>query len=151
MIKRIAIAVALAVVVAAGYALAGTPFGGDDTGFVPPGSPKSDIAKCETKTATNVKKAVDCIIKCHQDRANLKTTDDTGEDNCETGDPKKSCLVKFQKTASKLIGTGCAPCLNSAPAQNALFNTAVTLLDSTNGMVFCASPSGAFIDGGANL
>jgi hypothetical protein len=151
MIKRFAIAVALAVVVAAGYALAGTPFGGDDTGFVPPGSPKSDFAKCEKKYSNSVKKAIDCIVKCHQDRANLKTTDDTGEDNCETGDPKKSCKVKYQKSVSKLIGTGCPNCLNSAAAANALFDTAENLLDGTNGMVFCASPSGAFIDGGANL
>jgi hypothetical protein len=151
MIKRIAIAVALAVAVAAGYALAGTPFGGDDTGYIPPGSPKSDFAKCEKKFSTKVRAAIDCIVKCHQDRANLKTTDDAGEDNCETGDPKKSCKVKYQKAVSKLIGTGCPPCLNSAPAANALFDTAETVLDSTNGMVFCASSSGAFIDGSGTL
>jgi hypothetical protein len=150
MIKKIAIAVALAVVVAAGYALAGTPFGGEDTGYVPPGSPKSDFAKCAVKVSTNVRKAVDCIIKCHQDRGNLKTTDDAGEDNCEGGDPKKSCFAKYLKTRDSILKKPCPTCLDSG-SQDALFNTAETLLDSTNGMVYCASPSGAFIDGAGSL
>jgi len=150
MIKRIAIAVAFAVVVAAGYAMAGTPFGGDDTGYVPPGSPSSDTAKCADKVANNAKKAVDCIIKCHRDRAKLKTTDDTGEDTCETGDPTKSCLAKYDKVVAAILKKPCPACLN-ATAQDALFANVETLTDTTNGQVYCASPSGAFVDGAGSL
>src|SRR5690242_8810037 len=45
----------------------GTPFGGDDTGFIPVA--KSDTAKCEASVGKAVSKAVACIIKCHASRA----------------------------------------------------------------------------------
>jgi hypothetical protein len=150
MIRKIAIAVAFAVVVAAGYAMAGTPFGGDDTGYVPPGTPSSDIAKCEDKVANNAKNATGCIIKCHRDRAKLKLADDTAEDNCEAGDPKKSCFAKYHKTADGILKKPCPSCLNGT-GQIALFNNVELLVDNTNGQVYCASPSGAFVDGAGSL
>src|SRR5262249_50612738 len=142
--------VALAVVVAAGYAMAGTPFGGDDTGYIPPGTPKSDFYKCASKVSTNVRKATDCIIKGHADRAKLKTTDDGGEDNCESGDPTKSCFAKYHKSADGILKKPCPDCLNGTNQLN-LFGTVETLVDGTNGLVYCASPSGAFVDGAGTL
>ena len=121
MIQKIAIAAGFAVVLAAGYSFAGTPFGGDDTGFVPPVSPKSDTAKCEIKVARNVRKAIDCIIKCHIDRAALKTTDDTGEVNCETADVKKSCFAKYAKAREDEL-------LNQSRANTGLLGTAAEVL-----------------------
>jgi len=131
MIQKIAIAAGFAVVLAAGYSFAGTPFGGDDTGFVPPVSPKSDTAKCEIKVARNVRKAIDCIIKCHIDRAALKTTDDTGEVNCETADVKKSCFAKYAKARDAILKKPCPSCVDGT-AQELLFDTELSLREQAN-------------------
>ena len=64
-----------------GTARAQTPFGGDDTGFVPPA--KSAIGKCEAGAGKAVDKLIACILKCHASRASLKLADDTAEDSCE--------------------------------------------------------------------
>jgi hypothetical protein len=48
----------------------GTPFGGDDTGFLPP--PKSTSAKCEAGAAKAEGKLIACIQKCHASRASGK-------------------------------------------------------------------------------
>src|SRR5262249_32719509 len=64
-----------------GTARAQTPFGGDDTGFVPP--PKSAIGKCEAGAGKAVDKLIACIFKCHASRASGKLVDETAEDECE--------------------------------------------------------------------
>lgn len=115
----------------------GTPFGGDDTGDLPP--PKSAIAKCEDTVNKLVGKAVACVIKCHASRASGKLTDDTAEDACETSNAGKSCLEKFTASVGKL--TGCPSCINAA----SLANTIETTLDTSNSLTYCASPSGAFL------
>jgi hypothetical protein len=75
-------------------ARAQTPFGGDDTGFIPPA--KSTIAKCEAGAAKAEGKLIKCILKCHADRASGKLADNTAEESCEksltTG---KSCTALF--------------------------------------------------------
>ena len=131
---------------AIGAAFASTPFGGDDTGFVPPDSPKGPVTKCEVAAATNVSKLVACIIKCHESRATGKLADQTAEEACEQTDPKKSCLAKYQKTEASINKKGgCPPCLD----QDANAANAMAILDGDNGQNFCASPSGAFLDGTA--
>jgi hypothetical protein len=127
--------------VAAGIA-ANPPFGGDDTGFVPP--PKSDVAKCETKASKAAAKLVACIFKCHDSRASGKLADDTAEDACEKGltGKKPSCAAAFANSIAKL--KGCPPCINGS-AMASLASAAEAILDADNGMVYCASPSGAFV------
>jgi hypothetical protein len=123
-------------------AWAATPFGGDDTGFVPPDSPKGPIAKCEAKVSKAVVKLVQCIGKCHDSRASGKLADDTAEDACESG-LGKTCKAKFATAVAKL--TGCPPCLTGA-SLTTLANNIETLVDGTNSQVYCQSPSGAFLD-----
>src|SRR6266849_4226226 len=61
----------------AGVVIAATPFGGDDSGFIPP---DKNSAKCELSVAKNVRKTSACILGCHKKRASGVFTDETGED-----------------------------------------------------------------------
>jgi hypothetical protein len=121
----------------------GVPFGGDDTGFVPP--PKSATAKCEAGAAKATNKLISCIFKCHANRANGKLTDDTAEDQCEkTLATGKSCAQVFAASIAKL--KGCPSCINATTMAN-LAATVETLLDGNNSSIYCsASPSGAFLE-----
>jgi hypothetical protein len=121
----------------------GTPFGGDDTGFIP--VPKSPTAACEASVAKAVSKAVGCVIKCHASRASGKLADDTAEDACEKNNAGKSCLEKFTASVTKAQTkdtSGLCNCINGTT----LAGTIETTLDAGNSLTYCASPSGAFLN-----
>jgi len=121
----------------------GTPFGGDDTGFIPVA--KSPTAKCEASVAKAVSKAVGCVIKCHASRASGKLADDTAEDTCEKNNAGKSCLEKFTAAVTKAQAgdsSGGCNCINGAT----LAGTIESQLDVNTALVYCGSPSGAFLD-----
>jgi len=124
-------------------ATSGTPFGGDDTGFLPVAN--SLTAKCEDSVNKAVGKAVGCIIKCHISRARGKLADDTAEDTCEVINAGKGCLDKFTASVSKALSrdtSGGCNCINAGP----IGATIEAILDGSNGLIFCASPSGAFVE-----
>ncbi len=58
-----------------GAARAVTPFGGDDTGFIPP---DPDNFRYEAKVGKNLSKFRRCVVKCHASRAKGKLVDDPG-------------------------------------------------------------------------
>src|SRR5579883_2437534 len=105
------------------YCDAGTPFGGEDTGFVPA---TAAVALCETKVGGLAAKLVGCYMKCHASRSTEKL-DAAGEDACET-----SCTTAFTAKASAL--TGCPVCLNPTT----LATTLRTTVNTDNGLVYCA-------------
>jgi hypothetical protein len=111
----------------------GTPFGGDDTGNIPSDAPKGPTTKCENGVNKAVGKLVGSIVKCHASRAIGKLADDTAEDACE-----QTALTKFGKTKT----AGCDPCTDLGT----LGTFVETQADTTNAVVYCASPSGAFLD-----
>jgi hypothetical protein len=115
----------------------GTPFGGDDSGDLPVAN--SAVAKCEDTINKLVGKAIACIIKCHNRRAAGKLADDFAEDNCESNNAGKSCLEKFGASVGKL--RGCPNCL----LLSSLMEDIEGLTDNSNGLIYCASPSGAFL------
>ncbi|HLK12528.1 MAG TPA: hypothetical protein VKW76_14220 [Candidatus Binatia bacterium] len=113
---------------------------GDDTGHVP--STKA-ILGCEAKLGKCVTLLVKGYAKCHQlaqkAAVNGKTFD---EDGCETTDPKGPAQA-YTKCVGSL--TGCQGCeVANEPTIAADVDAA---LDGSNGLVFCESPSGAFLDG----
>ena len=110
----------------------GTPFGGDDTGFVP--TPKSASAKCEAGAAKAAGKLIGCIQKCHASRASGKLADDTAEDSCEKTLAGKSCVAKFTLAISKL--TGCPACINGTTMGN-LAGLTESTLDGNNSAIYC--------------
>src|SRR5437016_2236554 len=82
-------------VLGAGWAIAGTPFGGDDTGFIPP---SKDVAKCENSVGKELGKAANCVLGCHKKRAKGSLADETAEDNCEHNLPAAAdCKSKYNK------------------------------------------------------
>jgi hypothetical protein len=105
------------------YCDAGTPFGGEDTGFVPA---TSAVTVCETKVGGLAAKLVGCYMKCHASRSTEKL-DASGEDACEA-----SCTTAFSTKVSALAG--CPPCLNPTTLATAL----LTAANNDNGLVYCA-------------
>ena len=117
------------------YCAGTTPWGGDDTGVLPP---DKATTKCETAVGKAAAKAIACIVKCHKGRQSGKFADDTAEDNCESGPDPKSCKSKYDNAVATPKGCPCDP---------GLFAFIETNVDAVNGSVYCAgSPSGAFLD-----
>jgi hypothetical protein len=106
------------------YCAGTTPFGGDDTGFIPP---DTLTFKCESKVGSHVAKLLACEGKCHEKRAKESLADDTAEDGCEA-----DCKTKYNAANAKL--TGCPPCLNASN----LGDTMLAQGDNNNGQVYCA-------------
>lgn len=128
--RSLALVPILSSLVMAGVALAGTPFGGDDTGFIPP---DATTLKCESTVAKNLSKLGLAISICHFKAADAgvkaKTFD---EEACEA-----AARGKYDQANAKL--TGCPSCLDTA----ALGNNAESQLDQLlNGAVYCDNTSG---------
>src|SRR5438094_866 len=135
MVKRLALIGGLAVMLVVGLAIAQTPFGGDDGGFV---TSNKGFAKCENAVGKAAAKAIACIIKCHKGRQSGKFADDTAEDNCESGPDPKSCKSKYDNAVATPKGCPCDPNFFAFIESN---------VDTVNGSVYCSqSPSGAFLD-----
>ncbi len=112
---------------------AGTAFGGDVTGNIPPDAPKGLIADCENRVNKAVGKLVASLVKCHASRATGKLADAAAEDACEG-----TALTKFGATKT----SGCDPCTNLGT----LGAFVETTVDGSNNLVYCASPSGALVE-----
>jgi hypothetical protein len=138
MFRTVFVVAALAVGLWVAPARAATPWGGDDTGFIPPPS----AAKCEATAAKAENKLISCIFKCHASRASGKLADDTAEDSCEKTLAGKSCFAKFAASIAKL--SGCPSCINGTTMAN-LAGLTEGLIDGNNSTIYCASPSGAFV------
>ena len=117
------------------YCAAGTAWGGDDTGNIPADAPKGPVAKCENAVAKGVSKLIGSIAKCHASRAAGKLADDTAEDGCEN-----TAIGKFTALGPKTVN--CDPCTNLA----SIASLAETKSDQATAVVFCSSPSGAFLN-----
>src|SRR6516162_1428803 len=130
MFRTVSVVGALVVGLCLPSAHAQTPFGGDDTGFLPPAAD----AKCEAGAAKAEGKLIACILKCHASRASGKLADDTAEDSCEKTLVGKSCAAKFTLEISKL--KGCPSCINGTTMAN-LAGMTETLLDGTNSTIYC--------------
>ena len=141
MLRTVGVVAALSVGLWVASARAQAPWGGDDTGFIPP--PKSPTAICEAGAAQAANKLIGCIFKCHSSRAALKLADDTAEDSCEKTLAGASCTAKFAAAIAKL--SGCPSCINGT-SMAGLATLTEALIDSNNSTVYCASsPSGAFL------
>ncbi len=111
----------------AAIAVAKTPFGGDDTGFVPP---DTATAKCENGVAKLSSKLVGAFFKCHikMASASLKLMAPQDDEGCET-----TARAKYDAATAKL--TGCPSCLN--PGMIADSGTS-QIEGLANGALYCA-------------
>jgi hypothetical protein len=137
------VALSTGVTLAAGIAMASTPFGGDDGGFIP--SNKLTLT-CESGIAKAVGKAAACIGKCHAGRSSGKLADDTAENACESNNAGKSCLEKFLASAAKAQShdtTGGCGCINP----KVLADQLELQLDEIIPLVYCDQTSGTLFGG----
>lgn len=124
---------------------AGTPFGGDDTGFIPT---TKAILKCEDGLLKCVPKLVKAYTKCHQTAAkSFVANKPFDEEACEAGPipgkPGKSAVEQYNACTAKVLAKGgCQGCEDSS---DMLFNVD-QYFDGDNGLIYCSSPSGAFIE-----
>lgn len=137
----VVLSAAVAVTLSAGLALAGTPFGGDDTGFVPPDKATS---KCEDGVAKNVGALAAGLIKC-----NVKDSDDKFK-NAGNGagfDGPACELAAIGKWDGKVNALVCPSCLDQA-GKDFVRDLTVTLVNLNGGVVFCDNTTGTPEDGG---
>lgn len=111
---------------------AGTPFGGDDTGFVPP---SSAALSCAGKASILASKASVNLVRCHMslalDAFNGQQSG-SSEEGCET-----AITGKLGGSLSKLFAGGACPqCL--VDATTTLGDDLEAARDADNGAVFCA-------------
>src|SRR5581483_4026299 len=115
----------------ASAAAAGTPFGGDDAGFVPPSQP---ALVCSSKVTTGIAKLRDGITRCHIQlaKARLIRRDTTADDEgCE-----EKAKGKFARAVAKAFHPGgCPPCVVAATA--GLGDAIETELDASNVRIYC--------------
>ncbi len=92
--------------------------------------PDRATLRCETKAVKNVAKYAKCAIGCHIKKADGQLTAIT-EENCEY-----ACRSRLRARG------GCPDCLTSTP----YISDVDRHLDCLNGQIYCASPSGGFLD-----
>jgi hypothetical protein len=121
-------------------AVAGGPFGGDDSGFVPP---DRSVAKCEQQVATSLASFDRCVVTCNvravkaafKGRPHLPACTQTGA---------RSCRGKYDRASARTARTGRCPACLSPPAQGLLADRAAARLAQTAGAIHCrAAPDAA--------
>jgi hypothetical protein len=142
--KRWIAGAVLAITCAAAPAIAGPPFGGDDSGCVP--DDKLGLLCGKIVTAALGKLNAN-VIKCHlvQEGHAFQTGHsalgfDNAEENCTLGNPTKSAKARFDTYMAKAAAY-CAPAVvTSANARGATLLAAASnpdSLDALNGSFFC--------------
>lgn len=145
MLKKV-LGIAAAVAFTAGVAGA-TPLPTEfDGGFV---ASNGKLFKNVLKAAKEGSKLASKLSKCYSKGAqNVSKGKADGVDAC-INDPKKGALTKYQAAITKIASKspGLPACNDYALAGNVI----ATLTKSFNATTYCASPSGAFIDGASSL
>lgn len=124
---------------------------GDDAGCV---ASTAGIQKCEDKLGGCISGLVKDWNKNHAKWAKAYTKavskgdpitydEEAGEQGPSVPVPGKSAVERFNACLTKKV-IGCAPC--TAANIPAILGLTAAQLDGANGLVYCESPSGAFID-----
>jgi len=136
--KRLVIMAALGAAIGVGAARAGTPFGGDDTGFVPP---DTGTLKCESAVTKNAAKLALAVSICHDKAADAGVKGKTfDEEACET-----AARGKYDAANAKLT---CPSCVDS----KAIGDNVESMLDTAaNGCAAVAPRIGPSVIGADRL
>jgi len=149
--KFVSTTVALAVALSASVALAGTYVTGAlpsefGAGFIPP---NPGILKNVQKASKEGAKLAASVEKCYsKGAANYSKGKATGVSTC-LSDPSKGVIPKYVAKVNGIAAKapGLPDCHNYASDGGIIAG----LVKGFNGLTYCQSPSGAFVDGTANL
>ena len=141
----LAVALSATVAVAGTYVTGALPteFGG---GFIPP---NPAVLKNVQKASAEGAKLSASVEKCYsKGAANYSKGKATGVSTC-LNDPAKGVIPKYQAKISGIASKapGLPPCSNAGPSGN----TVAQLVKGFNSLIYCQSPSGAFVDGTASF
>jgi len=117
-------------VLISGTALAapGDPFGGDDSGFIPP---DAITQKCEAKVSKYTAKFLKCVAKCHISLAKQKFTSGA-EEGCEA-----ICEGKFDIGIGKVTNAGPPACPPACMSPVSIRSVWEGVFDGNNGQIYC--------------
>src|SRR5262249_22955930 len=124
-------ALAVTTLLIAGPALAVTPFGGDDTGFIPP---DRGVFVCASKTQILAAKLMVGYAKCHIRLAADGLAGNSGG-NSEEGCAQAS-RAKFDHATGNVLATGCPLCVVQHVNFTPIAATLEAEADAANGDVF---------------
>jgi peptidyl-Lys metalloendopeptidase len=119
------------------YCAGTVPFGGDDTGFIPP---DADTAKCESGVANALRKLAACVAKCDAKQADALAKGKSFDVNaCRSGAGKPtSCRAAFDATSAKLLAGGACPACLDAAAQSGTADAVTSLVAAQKPSLYCA-------------
>src|SRR5262245_14651747 len=111
---RRTLSAALGFLLTGSFALAGTPLGGDDGGFI---APDKTTLKCEDGVGKAASKLAGAVFKCQikQADSSLKLGSSQDDDACEG-----IAVGKYNAAVLKL--TGCPPCLDTGMIRDTTVN-----------------------------
>ena len=115
-------------------AVAGAPFGGDDSGFVPP---NRRAARCEETVASNLARFSRCIVGCdvRAARAPFKGRQFDPQACKQTG--PRSCRESYENVSARITRGGRCPACLAPPAHAALADRAAMRLEGDAGVIYC--------------
>jgi hypothetical protein len=122
--------------IGAAWAAPSDPFGGDDTGFIPP---DALTQKCEARVSKALAKYVKCMFSCHIDRAKGKLPTPDSEDGCES-----ICAGKYDITIGKLTSAGPPACPPSCMSPMSIRLSWKANIDGNNNQIYCENTQPAF-------
>jgi hypothetical protein len=136
MSRTILLALILTITLGGGLGMASPPFGGDDTGFVPP---DKDAAKCENGVADQVGKLFTKFVKCVRKGATAAFKGKTFDDEECTDDVD----TKFDKAVARFT---CPTCVFATP--EVIHDIGDQAVDNAIPVIFCAGTTPFGEEGG---
>src|SRR3989442_3193551 len=122
-------------------AVAGGPFGGDDSGYVPP---NRSVAKCEQQVARSLASFDRCTLTCNVRAAKAAFKGRPIDLPACTQTGARSCRGRYDRASARMAQTGRCPACLSSPAQSLLADRAAARVEQSAGAIHCrAAPDAA--------
>src|SRR5213593_2635695 len=122
-------------------AVAGGPFGGDDSGYVPP---NRSVAKCEQQVARSLASFDRCALTCNDRAAKAAFKGRPIDLPACTQTGARSCRGRYDRASARMAQTGRCPACLSPAAQGLLADGAAARFKQAAAAIHCrATPDAA--------
>jgi len=122
-------------------AVAGGPFGGDDSGYVPP---NRSVAKCEQQVARSLASFDRCALTCNVRAAKAAFKGRPIDLPACTQTGARSCRGRYDRASARMAQTGRCPACLSPAAQGLLADGAAARFEQAAAAIHCrAAPDAA--------